>query len=330
MATQVAPVPGADPTGVLNRYALPKVAMVLIAAAAFVGTLLSTAVGHDAMGLGAAVARYVLLMGLATAGGGLLWAWTVVMPAALQMGQPAADRYALRQWAAFRRLERGAFAAAAAGLAALSPAYWLAPGVGRGGERLVLALAVAALALWAYTLRGRPAPSPAAAGRAAAGALSVVALLLLSVGALQVGYGAPLLRAELAWRALHLAGFAAWFGGAVWNVGIAVRCARQDLTVAVVRTAHVQLARFRRIVRVAFPLLVVTGLLQVWQHGGLTEAALAGSFDHLAAVKLGVAALLVVVFISCPLWHACSPIAGICDPGDLPGGRPGGGPAARH
>ena len=325
VATQVAAVPGADPTGVLNRYALPKVAMVLIATAAAVGTVLSTAIGPDAMGYAAAVARYLLLMGLATADGGLLWAWKVVMPAARQMGGGASERYALRQWTMFRRLERLAFAVSAAALAALAPAYWVAPPLGRGAERLVLGLAAIALVLWGATLRSRPAPTTDAAGHEALKTLAVVTLLLVAVGALQVGYGAPVVRVELLWRTLHLAAFAAWFGGAVWNVGIAVRCARQDLSVAVVRTAHVQLARFRRIVRVAFPLLVVTGLLQVWQHGGFYASALAGSFDHLAAVKLGVALLLVVVFISCPLWHACSPIAGICDPRDLPGGRGSGG-----
>ncbi len=328
MATQVRAVAGADPTGVLNRYALPKVAMVLIAAAAAVGTVLSTAIGANAMGYPAAAARYLLLMGLATAGGGLLWAWYVVMPAARQLGGAAADRYALRQWAEFRRLQRLAFVVAAAGLFALAPAYWTAPAAGRGAERLVLVAAVATLGLWAARLRTRPDPTPAAVGGEALGSLAVVALLLVAVGALQVGYGAPIVRLELLWRTLHLAAFAAWFGGAVWNVGIAVRCARQDLSVAVVRTAHVQLARFRRIVRVAFPLLVATGLLQVWQHGGLQAVALTGSFDHLAAVKLGVAGLLVVVFISCPLWHACSPIAGICDPRDLPGGRAGSGAQA--
>lgn|GEM_PF-4695693 len=40
-------VRGADPTGLPNKYALPKVAMVVIATAAVVGTVLSTVVGGD-------------------------------------------------------------------------------------------------------------------------------------------------------------------------------------------------------------------------------------------------------------------------------------------
>ena len=59
----------ADPTGLLNKYALPKVAMVVIAAAAAVGTVLTTVVGAH-LGYAHAAARYLLLMGAGGPGPG--------------------------------------------------------------------------------------------------------------------------------------------------------------------------------------------------------------------------------------------------------------------
>lgn|GEM_PF-5470763 len=129
------------------------------------------------------------------------------------------------------------------------------------------------------------------AARAAAGALVAAGLLLWSVAFLQVWHDSPGDWQVLLWRVLHLSGFAAWFGGAVWNVEVAVRAAREKLSVTVVIMANAQLERFRRIVRIALPMIVATGLLQVWDDMGLTRWAVEGPFGHLVLVKLGLIAL---------------------------------------
>src|SRR5690606_13347924 len=45
--------------------------------------------------------------------------------------------------------------------------------------------------------------------------------------------------------------------------------------------------------------------------------------------KLGLSAALVVIFITCPLYRACSPVRGACDLDDLREGGGGRGPARR-
>jgi uncharacterized membrane protein len=314
----------ADPTGLLNKYALPKVAMVVIAAASAVGCVLTVAIGGG-MGYAAAAASYVLLMAAGTAGGGLLWQRAVAAPALRLVGDAGAEAYAQRQVQLFRRIEAWCWPLAAASLLWLAPLFAAAPQPFGTAERRVLALAAAALAAWgASALRRRRSARPEAEAGWAAGA---VGALLVAAGWLQVWHDDPGNWQLLLWRGLHLLAFAAWFGGAVWNVGIAVRAARERLDVSVVMTAHVQLDRFRRIVRVALPLILATGLLQVYDFFGWhVRAAASGAFGHLILVKLGLIALLVVIFNTCPMWHACSPIAGMCSLDDLPAA---GGPAGR-
>jgi len=323
-------VADADPSGLLNKYALPKVAMVVIATAAAAGTMLSTVVGGN-LGYLQAAARYLLLMGTGTTAGGLLWAWQVVPPAARLVGGPECEAYAARQTALFRVLERWAWPVAAAGWVVLAPTYWALPGPGRAAEHAVLGVSAAALLGWGLhvaSARGRPprrgGPGSRISGEAARGAawaLVAVGLLLWSSGFLQVWHDGAGDWQVLLWRVLHLSAFAAWFGGAVWNVVIAVRAARENLTLPVVIMANAQLERFRQIVRVALPLIVATGLLQVWDYVGFTRWAVEGPFGHCILFKLGLIGLLVVIFNTCPMWHACSPIAGMCDLDDLGRGR---------
>jgi hypothetical protein len=64
----------------------------------------------------------------------------------------------------------------------------------------------------------------------------------------------------------------------------------------------------------------VTGLLQVWSYVGFTRWAWSGTFGHLVLVELGLIGALVVTFMTCPMWHACPPIAGMCDLEDLRAG----------
>jgi len=271
------------------------------------------------MGYAAAAAAYLLLMGAGTAMGGLFWQIWVLGPAHAQAAGAATDVYRCRQIELFGRVEGWALAAALLGLAGLAPGYLAAPGlVSAAGERWGLAVAAALLVLWAASLRRRRS-ARAGQGALAAGLAATTGLLAMA-GFLQVWYQAPGDLGLLAWRTLHLLAFGAWFGGALWNVNIAVRAAREDLSTPVVILAHLQLERFRAVVRVALPLILLTGLLQLHDFFGWNAAAAtSGLFGHLILVKLGLIGLLVVIFNTCPMWHACSPIAGMCVLDDLPG-----------
>ena len=224
-----AEITDADPTGLLTKYALTKVAMVVIATAAAVGTVLSTVVGGN-LGYLQAGATYLLLMGTGTAAGGLLWAWQVVAPAALLVGGPDCEAYAARQRARFRRIERWAWLGAASGWGVLAPIYWAVRGPAGTAERTALALSAATLLAWGLCVASgwsaarrdarvkvRPRDGGEATG-AAVRALVAVGLLLWSVAFLQVWHDSPGDWQMLLWRILHLSAFAAWFGGALWNV----------------------------------------------------------------------------------------------------------------
>jgi uncharacterized membrane protein len=298
----------ADPHGLLNRYLLPKVAMVVIAVAAGVGTVLTSVVGGSMGWIGAAFG-YVFLMATATAFGGLIWRLFVVQPATALIGD-VAKPYEARQVAIFRRIQQVTWIAAALGLAGLVPAYLAA---GNGTEALAVGLLIAAYAAW---VTGAHLPLPAASRDRIA--LASVATLLVAQAMAQVWHDMPGSWGLLLLRILHLWGFGAWFGGAVWNVGIAVRAAREDLRIPVVLAANAQLERFRWIVRVTLPTMLVTGVWQAVIFLGVNPAALTTTpFGELVLVKLGLIAALVGIFISCPMWHACSPIAGMCDISDL-------------
>src|SRR5690606_57140 len=119
-------------------------------------------------------------------------------------------------------------------------------------------------------------------------------------------------------RAVHLTAFALWLGGAVWSIFVAVPSARETLAIPVVIAAAEQLERFRWVVRVILPTLALTGLVQALPYGAAYPASLVATlFGRLILAKVGLVVGLVVVFITCPLWRACSPIRGMCDLEDL-------------
>ncbi|HVB10321.1 MAG TPA: hypothetical protein VNM16_08160 [Bacillota bacterium] len=308
MATAALHVTAADATGLLNKYALPKVAMVVIAGAAGVGCALTVAVDAG-MGYAAAAGAYLVLMAVGTAMGGHLWQVWVLSPVRKLVGAADGTAYAERQVRLFGRIEAWAWPVAALALTWLAPRYLAAPsGTAARAEAWALVAAALGLALWAVGRRtGRTWLS-----------LAATAGLLVAAAALQVWYDRPGDMALLAWRALHLLAVGAWFGGAVWNVAIAVRAAREDLRTPVVIMAHLQLERFRAVVRLALPVVLLTGLLQLHDLFAWNAGAIQGAFRTLVLVKLGLVGLLVVIFNTCPMWHACSPIAGMCVLDDLP------------
>ncbi len=179
----------------------------------------------------------------------------------------------------------------------LASTYWALPGPGRAAEHAALGVSAAALLGWGphvASVRGRRprrgGPGSRISGEAARGAawaLVAVGLLLWSTGFLQVWHDGAGDWQVLLWRVLHLSAFAAWFWGAVWNVVIAVRAARENLTLPVVTMANAQLERFRQIGQVALPLIVATGLLQVWDYVGFTRWAVEGPFGHFILIQTG-------------------------------------------
>lgn len=119
-------------------------------------------------------------------------------------------------------------------------------------------------------------------------------------------------------RPLHLLAFGLWFGGAVWNIFIAVPAAQATLAIPVVVAAAEHLERFRWTVRVILPTLLVTGLFQALPYTGFSlHELLFSTFGRLILLKLGLIIGLVGIFITCPMWRACSPIRGMCDLEDL-------------
>lgn len=144
-----------------------------------------------------------------------------------------------------------------------------------------------------------------------------ILLLLLLDALVQAGFDVTLAQSggirPLLVRWLHLAAFGLWFGGAVWNIFITVPAARSIVSIPVVVAAGQQLERFRVTVRIILPTLIITGFIQAYRYVGLNVGALIASpFGWLITIKLILIGILIVVFLTCPMWRACSPISGMC------------------
>jgi putative copper resistance protein D len=64
--------------------------------------------------------------------------------------------------------------------------------------------------------------------------------------------------------------------------------------------------------------VLLTGLYQSLRWTGLDIAALVSvPVGVLILLKLGLIVALVGIFLACPMWRACSPIAGVCDITDM-------------
>lgn len=118
-------------------------------------------------------------------------------------------------------------------------------------------------------------------------------------------------------RAVHLWAFAAWLGGALFNLGAAVPAGRLHANIDAVVAGARQLERFRRVVRVAMPTVIVTGVWMALRYGGLASPFWREGIGLLVPLKLALIVALVVIFITCPLYRACSPVRGVCNLSDL-------------
>jgi putative copper resistance protein D len=66
------------------------------------------------------------------------------------------------------------------------------------------------------------------------------------------------------------------------------------------------------------PTLIITGFIQAYRYVGFNLNALTTSiFGWLILTKLLLIGVLIVVFLTCPMWRACSPISGMCKLDDL-------------
>ncbi len=308
--------PRVTQTRLLDRYMLPKVALTVITFASLAGAWL-TMTTHGAGAWLQVVPRWLHLISFAFLAGGYMWKALFARPAN-KAGQVAAfTAYTAGQYARFRRLTRFVLPVLVAG-ALFDVARFSGWNVGWPiwAAVAVVLLLVGLIGRDAYARRERGEPF---AERRLAGAILALLLLYALIQAAfdvilaQGGQPLPLLV-----RWLHLAAFGLWFGGAVWNIFIAVPAAREIVSLQVVVAASQQLERFRVAVRIILPTLIVTGAWQAYRYVGLNLSALtASSFGLLILFKLALIGLLIVVFLTCPMWRACSPIAGMCKIDDL-------------
>ena len=121
-------------------------------------------------------------------------------------------------------------------------------------------------------------------------------------------------------RGVHLLAFGLWLGGALFNLGAAVPAGRRHANIHAVVAGARQLERFRWVVRTSLPTIIFTGVWMALRYGGFASPFWRDGVGLLIPLKLGLIGALVVIFITCPLYRACSPVRGVCNLDDLQGG----------
>ncbi|MFZ5817681.1 MAG: hypothetical protein ACOY93_20700 [Bacillota bacterium] len=300
---------------VFDKYALPRVAFVMVTGSSLAGAVL-TGFRHGWEDWPMLAARWATYWVLALLLGSELWKVFYLKPSVALRPVPRAVEYG----EAMLRLHRGWQKVLSPALLVLGAIHLTAyqaarPWVFLAGAALLVALAAMA-AGWAGALHPRkqePASLVTLAGLAATAAF--LAGLDVSLQGTPAGLGDGVLILN---RILHVWAFSAWLGGALWNIFIAVPAGRVRENMDAVLLAHFQLERFRVVVRTVFPTIVLTGLVQTWAlFGWRWEGLLTNLWGWLILFKLGLIAALVLVFITCPMWGACSPIRGVCNLDDL-------------
>ena len=293
--------------GLFDKYVLPKVALTVILAASLAGTAASVRLTGGWAPV-ATLGTWGYLVAVGVLAGGLCWKHGFVRPADLA---DDAGAYCERMSGRFDRIAVGASAVVAVG-GAVALARYAAAGL----TTLVGALAATLVAL-VLVVAGNAARSAPVERRFR----SPVGLAALGLAGLAVALTAT---AEVALRGgdfaavgvriLHLSAFAAWVGGAVWNIFVAVPTGKERPTVGTAAAAGQQLERFRRAVRLIIPTLLLTGLYQAVDALGTSLGTYLASVVGLVVLaKAGSIGVLFAVFKLCPMWRACSPIDGVCD-----------------
>lgn len=303
--------------GLLDRYMLPKVALVTISIASLVGTYLTMAI-HGAP-LAWAIVRWLYLVSLGVlVGGSMWWGWFVRRPVEAEEVADVA-RFGIAQQTRFRTI-----ASIALGVIVLTIPHllWFASWATETPDQILLLANTGALLISIALVAWRIA-HPLTEERVYDNGLVRLTwgTLVLAIG-LTAFLDAHLTfpNQPLAWllRPMHVLAFTSWIGGAVWNIFIAVPGAQATLSFGTIIAAAQQLERFRWTVRVILPTIVITGLLQAYPYIGLNlETLLFSPLGQLILFKIGSVIALIGIFITCPMWRACSPIKGMCDLDDL-------------
>jgi hypothetical protein len=291
-----------------DRYTLPKIALTIILTASLAGTVLTLRLGGGES-LAVVLAKWGYLVSLGVLVGGLCWKHGFVRPQDLDEGT---SEYCRRMYDRFDRIALLATGGLVVTGGVVLARYWQSvPGAALpAGVTLFFGGLLVVLAASQY--RTQPVGEQFRGPRGVS-ALALAVGLLVATAAAEVAlrYGTVGLAAV---RTLHLLAFGLWLGGAVWNIFVAVPTGQESPTVPVVRAAGQQLERFRWAVRLIFPTIFLTGLYQAYAALGDSLVVYLGSTLGLLVLgKLGLIAVLVVIFKLCPMWRACSPIEGVCD-----------------
>lgn len=118
-------------------------------------------------------------------------------------------------------------------------------------------------------------------------------------------------------RAVHLTAFALWLGGALFNLAAAIPAGRGHPDLDAVVMGARQLERFRWAVRVSLPTIIVTGVWMALRYAGVLSPFWRDGIGLLVPLKLLLIVALIVIFITCPLYRACSPVRGVCNLDDI-------------
>lgn len=304
-------------TQLLDKYVLPKVALTVITIASLIGTWL-TMQTHGAGSWTAVIPRWLHLATFGLLAGGYMWKALFVRGTGDDMKPRAAVRtFTTEQFNRFRFLARLALPLF------IAAALWDVVRFAQWGVGWLIWAELSLLALLALTIGWDAYARCESQQPLGERPLAALALVLLLLNALvqasfdvSLSQGAQL--GPLLVRWLHLGAFGLWLGGAVWNIFIAVPAAREVVSIPVVIAAGQQLERFRIAVRLILPTLILTGFIQAYRYIGLNIAALWSSpLGLLILAKILLILALVVIFLTCPLWRACSPIAGMCKLDDL-------------
>lgn len=316
MSTFQSSVPVTASTRLLDKYLLPKVALTVITIASFMGVWL-TMTTHGAATWLQVSTRWLHLICFAALVGGYLWKGLFAHPAQEPAQQPYFTQFTAASFARFRRLTQIILP-----IFVLTAVYDLfrftSWGVNWLVELEVYLLAFIALTVSVDAYGRRRTKNPFAERNLA----RLILLLLLLDALMQAGFDVILTQGGQPWpllvRWLHLVAFGLWFGAAVWNIFITVPTARGSISLPVVVAASQQLERFRVAVRIILPTLIITGLIQAYRYVGFNLYALTTSpIGWLISAKLLLIGVLIVVFLTCPMWRACSPISGMCKLDDL-------------
>lgn len=277
---------------------LPKAAFFLISLASLGGVILTGRL-HGLEGV-PLVWRWLQFWALALPTGMLAWRLFYLRSAEAGLDAERVGRLHADLLARVRMMARwlAPLLLVAAGASLAVP--YVTPAVG-----LALTVACAAVAvLLQFAHRSRVA---------AAVAFSLGAAALAAWGWLDSG-GTP---AVAVVRGVHLWAFAAWLGGALFNLGAAVPAGRGNANLDAVVAGARQLERFRWVVRTALPTIIVTGVWLAARYGGVGSPFWRSGVGMLVPLKLLLIVALVVIFITCPLYRACSPVRGVCNLDDL-------------